>query len=198
MAQVKGDCSLAGCPLQTAQNAQNFMPSEIKRLLAEAYAAQSRSDFEVYNVHLQNVEECHRLHYLQMACEKIAKAYRLRDTPDFPEEKLYSHVFFSKFISNLLTSPQIKRRYVSRNAVLERLKHDANRFSREIEKLAPAVDREQAPSNAEYPWIQGQSVFTPCVFSFANLSLLKDQNGREFLKLIETAINDFQSISLSG
>jgi hypothetical protein len=197
MAQVKGDCALANCPLQPAQAVPSLL-SQTRLLLAEAYAAQSRSDFEVYNVHLQNAEECHRLHYLQMACEKIAKAYRLRDTPDFPEEKLYSHVFFSKFISNLLTSPQIKRRYTSQDAVLRQLGHDANRFSREIEKLAPAVDREQTPANTEYPWIQGQSVFAPCDFIFTNLSLLKDQHGREFLKLITVAITDFSSITLSG
>lgn len=204
MAQVRGDCPLVNCPLQVAQNvqaaeiAQNFLLPETKRLLAEAYAAQSQSDFRVFQEFLQGAEECHRLHFLQMACEKIAKAYRLRDTPDFPEDGLYSHVIFSRFILNLLKSPQIKRLYKSQNAALKQLERDANCLSREIEKLAPAVDREQTPANVEYPWIQGQLVFTPCVFSFANLSLLRDQNGREFLKLIAMAIKDFSSIALSG
>lgn len=204
MAQIRGDCPLVNCPLQLAKNvqpveiAQNFLLPETKRLLAEAYAAQSQSDFRVYQEFLQDAEECHRLHFLQMACEKIAKAYRLKDTPDFPEESLYSHVIFSKFVLNLLKSPQIKRLYKSQNAALQQLERDAKRLSREIEKLAPAVDRERTPANVEYPWIQGQSVFTPCAFSFASLSLLKDQNGREFLKLITMAIKDFSNITLSG
>lgn len=190
MAQVRGNCFLSNCPLQTTQTALP-LPPETKQLLARAYAVQSQSDFRVYRDFLQDAEECHRLHYLQMACEKIAKAYRLRDTPNFLEENLYSHVIFSRFILNLLTSPQIKKRYHGQDAKLQQIERDARRLSREIEKLAPAVDREQTPANVEYPWVQEQSVFTPCTFSFANLSLLRSQGGLNFLKLIEIAIEDF-------
>jgi len=197
MAQVKGDCALANCPLQPAQTVQPLLP-QTRLLLAEAYASQSQSDFRVYEKFLQDVEECHRLHLLQMACEKIAKAYRLRDTPNFPEENLYSHVFFSKFILSLLTSPQIKDRYRSKNARLKQMVRDGQRLSRQIEVLAPAVDREQTPANVEYPWIEGNSVFTPCKYKYGNLSLLTEQNGHEFLRLIKTAIEDFSSIHISG
>jgi len=43
-----------------------------------------------------------------MACEKIAKAYRLRDLQAPPGEDLYSHAVFSKFILNLLKSGDLK------------------------------------------------------------------------------------------
>ena len=197
MAQVKGDCALANCPLQPAQ-AVPSLPPQTRLLLAEAYASQSQSDFRVYEKFLQDAEECHRLHFLQMACEKIAKAYRLRDTPNFPEEKLYSHVFFSNFILSLLTSPQIKIRYRSKNAKLQQMVRDGQRLSRQIEKLAPAVDREQTPANVEYPWIDGHSVFIPCLYGYTNFSLLTTPGGLEFLRLVKTAITDFSSITLSG
>ena len=44
---------------------------------ALAYARQGHSDFAIYQLlALRGVAVCHPLHYLQMACEKIAKAYR--------------------------------------------------------------------------------------------------------------------------
>src|SRR5882724_6463098 len=56
-----------------------------RRAFAQAFIAQARSDWLVYRVLTESAEVplCHRLHYLQMACEKLAKAYRLRDTPRF-------------------------------------------------------------------------------------------------------------------
>lgn len=133
-----------------------------------------------------------------MACEKIAKAYRLRDTSVFSEEDLYSHVIFSGFILALLKSPQIKLRFQGEDAKRRHLERYARSLSREIEKLAPAVDRERTPANSEYPWVQGQAVFVPCQFSYANLSLLTQAGGREFLKLIEIAVTDYKTIRLSG
>ena len=53
-----------------------------RRAFAEAFIAQARSDWIVRRVltEREGVDVCHELHYLQMVCEKLAKAYRLRDT----------------------------------------------------------------------------------------------------------------------
>lgn len=197
MAQVKGDCSLDVCPLQQAQTAFH-LPEETRRQLANAYAEQGRSDFAVYKEHLQGVEECHRLHFLQMACEKIAKAYRLRDTPSFTEEDLYSHVIFSRFISNLLTSPQIKQRYYGKDATRKHIEKYARGLAQSIERLAPAVDWKGTPSNVEYPWVSGLTAVVPTGYRFAVSEQLAKPDGRNFLNLIEIAITDFSSITLSG
>lgn len=197
MAQVQGDCSLGECPLQKLKKAL-ALPLDVKHRLAEAYAEQSQSDFRVYREYLQSAEECHRLHYLQMACEKIAKAYRLRDTSAFTEDDLYSHVMFSRFILALLKAPQMKRRFQAEDAKRRHLERYARPLSREIEKLAPAVDRQRTPANVEYPWISGETVLVPCRHQYANLSLLTAPGGRDFLKLIEIAIEDYQSITLLG
>ena len=62
----------------------------------------------------------------------------------------------------------------------------------------PAVDYAITPANTEYPWLEEETVRVPCQFTFTNLSTLKEANGREFLKLIDIAITDYETIRLSG
>jgi hypothetical protein len=173
---------------------------------ANAYARQSRSDFTVFEAFptaMPDGELCHRLRYLQMACEKIAKAYRFRDTSTPMEVLLTSHVAFFKCIENVLRSPEIKRRYNSRSAELRRLLGRAGSVAREIERLAPAVDRDHSPQNTEYPWEDGDNVVLPCQYSYPNLDMLFSVKsfpfvgGRDILTLIRTMIYDFDTIRLA-
>lgn len=197
MAQVRGDCRSNVCPLQQARAGLD-LPREARVRLANAYAEQSRSDFTVYAVHLKDAEECHRLHYLQMACEKIAKAYRLRDTKTFGLDDLYSHTVFSRFIQNFLRVEEVTDRYQAQNAKLRQIERFARSLAAEIEKLAPAVDRDLTPANAEYPWEDGGAVSVPCRHRYAIVPLLAAPGGRDFLKLIETAIMEYDTITLTG
>src|SRR5512145_1086931 len=109
---------------------------------ASAFALQSRSDWQVYNLLAgeSHLADCHELHYLQMACEKIAKAYRCRGTSADLEDLLSRHVGFAKFMSGFLASPSIKDAYKGRDAQLREISRFARSLAREIEKLAPAVD----------------------------------------------------------
>jgi hypothetical protein len=142
------------------------------------------------------VEACHRLHYLQMACEKIAKAFRFRDTTT-PESRLTTeHVAFSQFIENYLKSPDIRRRYHQRAEQLREVTKIARALAREIEKLAPAVARDTSPANTEYPWADGDHIVVPCEFAYSNLTLLTTPGGRTFMRLIAAAIHDFDQIRM--
>ena len=175
------------------------MPS-IREEWAAAYAKQSKSDYLVYEEIISaspEVEECHRLHYLQMACEKIAKAYRFRDTETSIEDLTTEHVAFSKFIENFLGCAEIKARWRGQEEKLSQIRRLARLLAREIEKLAPAVDRERSPQNAEYPWADGERIIVPCEYSYPNVSLLKEVVGRNFLKLIKIAILDFDKIRIA-
>lgn len=161
---------------------------------ASAFAEQSRSDWQVY-ISLAaepRIPTCHELHYLQMACEKIAKAYRCRDTAANLEELLKRHVGFAKFIGSFLASPSIKEAYSGRDAQLRQIARIARVLAREIEKLAPAVDRAGSPENAEYPWESGDDVVVPCRYGYPRLSLLTSPGGRTLLKLVSRAIQDFE------
>jgi hypothetical protein len=161
---------------------------------AAAFAVQSRSDWQVYGKLSADpwVPACHELHYLQMACEKIAKAYRCRDTAANLEELLKKHVGFAKFIGSFLASPSIKEAYRGRDAQLREVSRFSRALAREIEKLAPAVDRAGPPENSEYPWETGEGVISSCQYSYPRLSLLTSAGGRTLLKILARAIQDFQ------
>lgn len=161
---------------------------------AAAFAAQSRSDWQVFGRLAADpqIPVCHELHYLQMACEKIAKAYRCRDTATNLEDLLKRHVGFAKFIGSFLVSPSLKEAYRGRDAQLRQVAKLARALAREIEKLAPAVDRTGTPENAEYPWEAGDEIISPCHYSYPRLSLLTSPGGRTLLKLLGRAIQEFQ------
>ncbi len=143
------------------------------------------------------VAECHRLHYLQMACEKIAKAYRLRDTNAALETAMNSHLGFTHFMNQFLGSAAMRRRYRGRENALIQARQAANRLAREIEKLAPAVDRHRSPANTEYPWADGERVVVPCKYTYGNLSLLNERGGVNLLKFIRIALDEFDSIEIA-
>ena len=81
-----------------------MMPSEdIAAAWRLAYARQAASDFEVYDLLCVNpgIDECQRMHYLQMALEKAAKAhYWSTSGIGLPDSKVNrSHRVAEKFLS---------------------------------------------------------------------------------------------------
>jgi len=86
--------------------------------------------------------------------------------------------------------------YRGKEAKLQGLLARARNIAREIEKLAPSIDRKDSPENAEYPWERDGQVIAPCMYGFPSLSLLRDPGGRSFLNLIERALQDFERLTL--
>lgn len=127
--------------------------------LSRAYLAQARSDFQVFEFLLgaprAAVPECHPLHYIQMATEKLAKAIMLAMEADGFDR--FSHVAFSQL------PYQLRRRDVARmlgwsnfKAYRQFLRRSAPVF-RAIDELNPAVGTSEAAGrrdapNVEYPW----------------------------------------------
>jgi hypothetical protein len=134
---------------------------------------------------------CHQLHYLQMASEKVAKAYRFRDTSTSPEKLLCEHVGFTKFFNGFLLSDRVKQMYEGKANQLGQIAKPCRQLALELEKLAPAVDADKRPANPEYPWQHGAAILVPCKHEFPNLTLLTVSAGRTFLKLLEIAIKEF-------
>ncbi len=176
---------------------------------ASAYAQQSRSDFAVYKLltnqelskqclPLNEVDQCHSLHYLQMACEKIAKAYRFRDTGTPLEKLLTSHVAFSKFMRTFVTTAVVKALYKNNPGVLRHVIQITDLLSREIEVLAPALGNKAQPYNTEYPWADSMQIITPCTYSFPSVDILRKSEARNFLKIVGIAITDFEKTRKDG
>ena len=173
-------------------------PDERRRAFAFAFIAQARSDWAAYRVlsREHGLPMCHSLHYLQMVCEKVAKAYRLRDTKAAVDDLVSRHAGFAKFVGPFL-SAALKDDYRGRDGQMQRIVSRTRALAREIEKLAPSVDRLASPENAEYPWERDERVVAPAAHSFPSLELLRQPGGRAFLNLIERALDGFEQLALS-
>lgn len=163
-----------------------------------AFFTQAGSDWRVYQLlaATSGLPPCHALHYLQAACEKLAKAYRLRDTGAAFDDVASRHTGFAKFVNAFLRSPTLVAEYQGRLDHHRAVCSSSARFAREIEKLAPAVDRTTSPENAEYPWLRDRTVITPCEYRYPALSLLRESGGRSFLRLVERAFRDYRQIAI--
>jgi hypothetical protein len=157
---------------------------------ARAYARQAGADlraWELYGFHPEALAaECHRLQFLQMACEKLCKAHLIR--LGVPHEDLQgSHGYTAKHLPSilkrhLLRSGQEVRRF---RGVLDLTHH----LAREIELLSPAVRRGGVrPDNCEYPWASNGDVISPLDWSFTPARLVATPGGPTFLKLLAASL----------
>lgn len=156
---------------------------------AKGYARQACADFDTWEFlkDRASIPTCHKLLFLQMACEKLTKAH-LCLAGSNPRDLQRSHAYIAGNLS-LILERQIARRGAnlrSTRSVIQYAKHVA----REIEMLAPAVKRGgQRPDNCEYPWEDDQGrLHVPLDWTFAPSSLLTAPAGRAFLKLVREAI----------
>lgn len=117
---------------------------------------QARSDFDVLTLLLQqsNVPACHKLHYLQMVTEKLAKGFASDGGP-VPQ----IHQVFARFVQTASSVPGLgsagRMERGQMRAYLKALAPVANH----LEHVAPALAA-GGPS-AEYPWAAGQKVIAP-------------------------------------
>ena len=119
---------------------------------------------------------CQKLHYLQMATEKLAKAF-LSSPSDKPPNV---HKAIVRFLQTCKSRPEIRRQLGFDN------QHEAFRLyidsildlAGRIEDLAPVGGQERL--NPEYPWLDGAgSVIAPASYGFSEFGqqeLLKFQN----------------------
>ena len=153
---------------------------------------QAASDFEIFEL-MRRVDQaqCHKLHYLQMASEKIAKAYFWRENKA-PAKK---HLMFVKFVT-YLAQPHMDSR--DRVANIFAFSHvDSFRtwvfnlvpLAYDLEHLQPQLANEGP--NCEYPWPHSAPKLNPVGFNFPIWPKLTEQKGRELVRLIKTAITRF-------
>lgn len=121
-----------------------------------AFLNQAWSDYQVFQeLNESRHPNCHKLHYLQMTTEKLAKAGLVEITRNSPPAKV--HNGFVRFLQCTKFYPLWKKRlgYEHKKqayaAYIDRMIPIADK----IEKLAPAISGPSQP-NPEYPW-------SPCV-----------------------------------
>ena len=155
---------------------------------ALAYAKQARSDLDARELILSGeLPECHQLHYLQMACEKVCKAH-LFSLGQSSSELRTSHNYVATVLPvlfRLVFTQTYKRELKKRAELMRHVRH----LAREINFLAPAVDDGgRRKDNCEYPWLDGENVVVPSERLYSSLDLLTHPNGRLLIKLLRIAV----------
>lgn len=149
----------------------------------QAFLLQAESDYRVLQS-LENtdgVEDCHRLHYLQMMSEKLAKGYLADDQSDGDSRKA-THAALVRLLQTIKSMPYVRQRLRM---------EDTQRFNayikamlplaEQIQALAPAIAGFEAP-NPEYPWLDkaSGSVVVPCQYEFRPFS----SSNRQMIRLM--------------
>jgi hypothetical protein len=159
---------------------------------SRGYARQALSDLRVRETLVDaKVEKCHRLHFLQMAAEKLCKAYLT--TANGRDYVKNSHAYIAHHLPVIATHFYGK---LNDNNTIKRWELSAiRRIAREIEVLAPAChEGHSREDNSEYPWMDAQgNVSIPCEYSFPNID---DGNENKdiilLIRLIRTAAESYR------
>jgi hypothetical protein len=155
---------------------------------SRAFARQARSDLEARDQLLRaaSLPQCHQLHYLQMALEKIAKSRLIAAGAD-PAVLQTSHAYIAK------TIPLIVREMLERSPgqdagwVVKAIRG----LARDIELLAPSVDAGgAAPANCEYPWKgEKKMIVAPLDHDF-KLDLIFERAGVTMMKAVRARVDE--------
>lgn len=124
----------------------------------------------------QSAATCHRLHYLQMSTEKLAKGFQ--SDPTTNSRPIRSHKAFVRFMQLAKSRPELRNRYGRSSDQFAAMIDSLLPLARRIEELAPAGDQD-AP-NPEYPWEDGGVIRVPVESAFADI----DFTSPQMLKLL--------------
>ena len=156
-----------------------------------AYARQADVDLRAHELYANHpfaiAAECHKLLFLQMACEKACKAYLIRGGVEFSSVRT-SHAHIAGPLPGILRQRMMKLGYDTRK--IESLVAKFRHIAREIELLNPSVeDGGRRPANCEYPWPSGELVITPRDHHFEISRLMLQPAGVTFRKRLRDAID---------
>lgn len=148
-----------------------------------AFIRQARSDYALFQT-LQTQDDvalCHKLHFLQMATEKLAK-YFLTPPGARPDR---THNAFVNFVQTAQTDTKLSRvsRYENRKQYRAFVK-SLLPLAQRIEDLSP-----EGPDhpNPEYPWEQNGQVMSPLDYAWIGFHL----QSRPMIRLLQFLDNCF-------
>jgi len=177
----------------------------------EAFFEQAKSDFAMFeSLQAQGalVAECHVLHYLQMATEKLAKAVAARTGIQVPARR---HDSFSRLAGALATRPDILSGFgYTRANEITRFLSMAMPVFQQLENLNPALANEKARKagrdwetepNCEYPWWRQaasgeEDWLAPAAHTFPAFQTVREKQGygANMMKLVRRLFEKFKDI----
>ena len=158
-----------------------------------AFARQAASDLQHFQAicRVAGLPPCHRLHAIQMCCEKLVKAWQWRqhEASGQPEPGL-THNVVAKTLPTILRE---HFRTIKPDAHFDR--RSAKHLCREIDLLHPQIDDDgRRLDNCEYPFsrLVGSriEVISPSEHRFPVVPLLEGKFGREFLKAVSAVCSE--------
>jgi hypothetical protein len=163
----------------------------------ELWWRQAQSDFDIFaRLRRAGVHECHLLHYLQMATEKLSKAYLWRSGKPPPK----SHIGFLRFLKAILDRRPAEFERIAkllgfaRTADMERWVANIQTLAYDLQNIAPAES--QNGVNPEYPWPHEEPINYPAGHRFTLWQQIANSGqGRKLLVFVSQAIARFESYS---
>ena len=164
------------------------MPLNVPQQL---FLDQARSDYETFRL-LSRRNVCHRLHYLQMSTEKLAKVYFWRHG-HFPG---FGHHKFAPFLRDLdfsraadfhrMFGYKDPRRFNSqKTAILD--------LATRVQELAPAHGN--VGPNPEYPWPPNMPTTSPLAHPFMEWQDWSDSvSGRRLKYFVENLLLNYPAL----
>jgi hypothetical protein len=154
---------------------------------------QAKSDHDMYVLLRKNGgDDCHQLHFLQMATEKLGKAYQW--SSGSPPAR--SHAGFVQFMRQLGSVPRDQRDAIAATFNFTRFRdfqawiNAILPLAYELQRLAPALANDGP--NPEYPWPQEAPTEAPVTYEFPLSVTLRDTGkGRGFIRVLEWAVDKF-------
>jgi hypothetical protein len=158
---------------------------------ADAYLEQARSDWQVWElIRQQELPSCHALHYLQMACEKLGKAFLITGGALSLEQARNSHVAFKRFLQAASRHPELQRLLAMNSSQFRAHIKRMLPLAEAIERLAPALA--QDGPNAEYPWQSpDRKIHTPMRYEFPVIRQLLEPSGLNLIKIVDLVLQRF-------
>jgi hypothetical protein len=148
---------------------------------------QAKTDYDIF-LFLKDQPACHRLHYLQMCMEKLAKAYFFgrKKPPD-----LVSHAILLRFLRTIANQKVVCKSLAShRRQDVRKQIMDLLPLAYDLERLAPALAGDGP--NPEYPWPRERPTIAPIHYQFPLWhTLQKTAPGRKFQALIGRLLEKF-------
>ena len=151
------------------------------------YLVQARTDWRLCGL-LKKEPRCHRLHYLQMCTEKLAKAYFWRR----PDAGALGHAAFTRLIRAIAGNRRVAEHlgFIKTTHFREWI-NEISDLAYEIERLAPALAGDGP--NPEYPWPREFPQHAPVEreHAFRVWEHLRTPNGQCLWRMIDQLILHF-------
>jgi len=154
----------------------------------QLFLDQARSDYEIY-AHLSRRNNCHRLHYLQMCPEKLAKVHVWRDGRFHGT----NHFVFVPFLRDLDLRPDFHQMF----GYVDRRRFDLQKASifdlaQRLQNLAPAGGN--IGPNPECPWPPNMPTNGPLSYNFPEwLDWNETTSGRRLKIFVENLLQNYLS-----